>query len=55
MAPGSTHSHAGHVRPYFVEEGNHMPPFCNRTLEAGIECIAGEEGEGGRLALEAGM
>lgn len=32
-----------------------MPPFCNGTLETGIERIAGEEGEGCGLAVEAGM
>lgn len=54
-APGSTHAHASYICSCFIEEGNHMPPFCNGTLETGIECIAGEEGEGCGLAVEAGM
>lgn len=54
-APGFTHSHASHICSCFVEKRHHMPPFCNGTLETGIECIAGEEGEGCGLAVKVGM
>lgn len=44
-----THSHTRYIDPSFIQEGHHMATLCDGALEAGIEGIAGEEGENVRL------
>ena len=44
-----THSHARYVDPSFIQEGYHMTTFRDGAFQAGVEGIAGEEGENVRF------
>jgi hypothetical protein len=44
-----THTNTGHVRSNRVQEGNHMPAFCDRAFQTRVECVAREQGDKGWL------
>jgi hypothetical protein len=49
---GNTHTHTRHIGAHRIEKWHHMPAFCDCTFDAGIESIAGEEGQDIRLPGE---
>jgi hypothetical protein len=55
MAQQRTYPDTSYICSCLVQEGYHMPPFRYSALETGIECVAGEEGERGRLSVEIRM